>query len=120
LTVYAVDEFTGKPLQDVPVTIRYNFPDPGRPRKRQLRTIKTGADGKAIFDNLTLDTSGFSISVFSRDFRSSGLDPVFLPPATQTPPTCSYQVFHVLPAEICIKVRRRRFTESLQLLYPGL
>jgi hypothetical protein len=119
LTVHAVDEFTGKPLQDVPVTVRYNFPDPGRPRKRQLRTIKTGADGKAIFDNLTLETGGFSVSVFCEDFRSSGLDPIFLPPATETDPQCSYPVFHVVPAEIWIKVHRRRFTESLHLLYPG-
>ena len=120
MTVHAVDQITGKPLKDVPVTIRYNFTDPRRPKKRELRTIKTGADGKATFDNLTIDAGGFSVSVFSEDFRSSGLDPVFLPPTTETDPKCSYPVFHVLPDEIWIKVHRRRFTPSLQLLYPGL
>jgi hypothetical protein len=119
LTVHAVDEITGKPLKDVPVTIRYNFSDPSRAGKRELRTIKTGADGKAIFNNLTLDAGGFRVSVFSKDFRSCGLDPVFLPPTTETDPKCLYPVFHVLPAEIWIKVHRRGFTERLQLLYPG-
>ena len=104
LTVSVVDEHTGRPLKNVPVSIRYNFMEPRRALKGEFKTVKAGLDGRAVFPDVHIPAGGFSVSVFSMGYRSAELEPVFFPQGTDR--QLMNPQFTSLPAQITIRAHK--------------
>ena len=118
LTVHTVDEWTGKPVKGVPITIRKNFMEPRGAKKGEVQTIKTNASGNAVFEHLQLNEGGFDVFVFSMGFQ--GLDqPCFFPAKIAPTVGLSNPIFTSLPATVTVRVHRRSFLERLELIWPG-
>ncbi len=119
LVVHTVDQQTGKPLSGVPVTIRQNFLEPRRAKKGEVQTVKTDAEGKARFQNLSLTKGGFSVFVFSMNYQGIGMQPVFFPPDEASTVKLSNPILTSLPTEVTIQVHKRSVGEKVKLIYPG-
>lgn len=119
LTVHTVEEGTGKPEKGVPVTIRYNFMEPRKALKGEVQTIVSGADGRAIFKGVRLVPGGFDVFVFSMAYQGLGPQPVFYSCDAGSSEKLGNPLCCDLLADIAIRVHRRRFSEMLQLIWPG-